>query len=108
MKENKHKLTGSKSNKAIAPPTSNEPLSLEKVRLENQLNFFGVEMSLAKRQLEELKLENVMLLEKLSEAKDQLNLKSTQIATIQHDTSKLERFYVDEIKKCINELQMYK
>jgi hypothetical protein len=40
MNENKHRLAGSKSNKTIIPPTFNESISMEKVRMENQLNFF--------------------------------------------------------------------
>jgi hypothetical protein len=46
----------------------------------------------------------MILAEKFSEAKEQLNLKATQITAMQNENSKLEKFYVEEIKKCINEL----
>ena len=53
-------------------------------------------------------MENTIVGEKLNEAREQLNDKCSQLTTMQSDSAKLEKFYVEEIKKCINELQTYK
>lgn len=49
LKENRQKPAGTKSNKLLNPTV--EPFNLDKVKLETQMNYFEVELSLARKQL---------------------------------------------------------
>lgn len=53
-------------------------------------------------------MESAIDKEKLAEAREKLEDQTAQLSQLQSEAAKREKFYVDEITKCLNELQTYK